>query len=106
MDSALGLLSSFAANGIYIALVALYLFQAKKIHEVNKEIFVKPVDQIMQYNFKQVAILSIAYAVTFGAELAVVSMLPLFFRDVFLVPMALAGMCPLLVVKAALLVAT
>ncbi len=87
----LGLLSDFAANGIYIGLVVVYLFQAKKIHEVNKEIFVKPVDQLMQYNFKQVAILSIAYAVTFGSELAVVSMLPLFFRDVFLVPMALAG---------------
>ncbi len=58
---------------------------------VNKEVFVKPVDEILQYNFKQVAILSIAYAVTFGAELAVIFMLPLFFKDTFLVPMFLAG---------------
>lgn len=59
---------------------------------MNEELFVKPVDEIMQYKFKQVAILSVAYAVTFGAELAVVSMLPLFFKDVFLIPVALAGL--------------
>lgn len=87
----LGLFSSFAANAIYLCLAALYLFQAKQIYSVNREIFIKPVDEILKYNFKQVAILSIAYAVTFGAELAVVSMLPLFFKDVFLIPAALAG---------------
>jgi len=46
---------------------------------------------MLRYNFKQVAILSVAYAVTFGSELAVVSMLPLFFKDTFLIPAALAG---------------
>jgi len=87
----LGILSEFAANSIYVALVGLYLFQAKQIYNVNKEIFVQPVQEMMKYNFKQVIILSIAYAVTFGAELAVVSMLPLFFKDIFLIPAALAG---------------
>jgi len=87
----LGLLSEFAASVVYAVLVAFYFFQATQIYKVNKEIFVKPVDKILQYNFKQVAILSIAYAVTFGAELAVVSMLPLYFRDTFLIPVALAG---------------
>ncbi|MFV2056070.1 MAG: MFS transporter [Thiohalomonadales bacterium] len=87
----LGLFSDFAANIVYVALVGLYVFQVKHIHNVNKEIFVKPVDEMLRYNFKQVAILSIAYAVTFGAELAVVSMLPLFFKDTFLIPAALAG---------------
>lgn len=89
--SLLGLLSDSSANIIYAILVALYLFQAKQIYKVNKEIFHKPVEEMLRYNFKQVAILSIAYAVTFGAELAVVSMLPLFFKDTFLIPAALAG---------------
>ncbi|MFV1983028.1 MAG: MFS transporter, partial [Thiohalomonadales bacterium] len=89
--SLLGLLSEFTANVIYAALVGLYVFQAKQIYKVNKEIFHTPVQEIMKYNFKQVAILSIAYAVTFGSELAVVSMLPLFFKDTFLIPAALAG---------------
>ncbi|MBL4827536.1 MAG: MFS transporter, partial [Spongiibacteraceae bacterium] len=87
----LGLVSEFAAYIIYALLVLLYLFQSSQIFKVNKEIFHTPVDKVLQYNFKQVAILSIAYAVTFGAELAVVSMLPLFFKDTFLIPVALAG---------------
>jgi len=88
----LGLISDMAANIIYIALVAIYAFQASQIHKVNKDIFVKPVPDIHRYKFKQVAILSIAYAVTFGSELAVVSMLPLFFKETFLIPVALAGL--------------
>ena len=88
----LGLLSETAATIIYGLLVALYAFQTHHLYKVNKEIFVQPVDELMQYNFKQVAILSVAYAVTFGAELAVVSMLPLFFKDTFLIPVALAGL--------------
>lgn len=87
----LGLLNDFSANAIYGFLVFLYIFQAKHIYKVNKEIFTTPVAKMMQYNFKQVAILSIAYAVTFGAELAVVSMLPLFFKNTFLISAALAG---------------
>jgi len=88
----LGLVGETAAYIIYASLLAIYLFQASQIYKVNKEIFDKPVDPILQYNFKQVAILSIAYAVTFGSELAVVSMLPLFFKSTFLIPISLAGM--------------
>ncbi len=88
----LGLLSETAATIIYGLLIGLYLFQTYHLHKVNKEIFVTPVNELMQYNFKQVAILSVAYAVTFGAELAVVSMLPLFFKETFLIPVALAGL--------------
>lgn len=88
----LGLINSFSATVIYALLIGLYLFQASQLFKVNKDIFHTPVEEILQYNFKQVAILSVAYAVTFGAELAVVSMLPLFFKSTFAVPMALAGM--------------
>lgn len=87
----LGLLNEMAATACYGVLIGLYLFQTYHLYKVNKEIFVKPVEEMMQYNFKQVAILSVAYAVTFGAELAVVSMLPLFFKDTFMIPVALAG---------------
>ncbi|ROS01663.1 NNP family nitrate/nitrite transporter-like MFS transporter [Sinobacterium caligoides] len=89
--SGLGLLSELSANIVYGLLVAIYLFQARQIYNVNREIFHTPVEPVLQYNFKQVAILSLAYAVTFGSELAVVSMLPLFFKDTFLIPMSLAG---------------
>ena len=88
----LGLLTEMDTFVIYAILVTLYLFQCTQIHKVNAEIFEKPVDQMMQYKFKQVAILSLAYAVTFGVELSVVSMLPLFFKDTFAVPVSIAGM--------------
>lgn len=88
----LGILNGAATTIIYGVLVGLYLFQTYHLYKANKEVFVQPVEEFMQYNFKQVAILSIAYAVTFGAELAVVSMLPLFFRDTFLIPIAMAGL--------------
>ena len=90
--AALGLLSEVTSYVVYAILILVYLFQTSQLFKVNKEIFHTPVEEILQYKFKQVAILSVAYAVTFGAELAVVSMLPLFFKSTFAIPMALAGM--------------
>jgi len=87
----LGLIGETASYVIYAVLIGIYLFQASQLYKVNKEMFETPVDPVLQYNFKQVAILSIAYAVTFGTELSVVSMLPLFFKDTFMIPIALAG---------------
>jgi len=87
----LGLISANAAYAIYAALFAIYCFQASQIHKVNRDIFVKPVPEIHRYKFKQVAILSVAYAVTFGTELSVVSMLPLFFKETFMLSVAVAG---------------
>lgn len=79
----LGLLGEFATNTFYVGLVALFIFQTKQIFHVNKEHLAEPVPQLQQYKFKQVAILQLAYFVTFGSELAVVSMLPLYFLDTF-----------------------
>lgn len=58
---------------------------------MNADILKKPVPEIHRYKFKQVAILSLAYAVTFGTELAMVSILPLFFIDTFEIPLVTAG---------------
>ena len=89
--SLLGLLNEATTYIIYAMLICLYLFQCSQIYKVNVEIFKNPVDEIFQYKFKQVAILSLAYAVTFGVELSVVSMLPLFFKETFAVPVSVAG---------------
>lgn len=87
----LELISVTTLHVIYILLGVMFMLQCKKIYSVNQPIFSKPVAHLQQYKFKQVAILSLAYAVTFGSELAVVSMLPLFFQSTFAVPIALAG---------------
>ncbi|HSC67858.1 MAG TPA: MFS transporter [Cellvibrio sp.] len=89
--SSLGLISTTTLYIIDAVLIVIFSLQCRKIYSLNVQIFSKPVDKLQQYKFKQVAILSIAYAVTFGSELAVVSMLPMFFQNTFAVPVALAG---------------
>lgn len=88
----LGLLGSGVALIIYITLALLYAYQVWKIYQVNASIFKEPVPEIHRYKFKQVAVLNLAYLVTFGSELAVVSMLPLFFLDTFEISQVAAGM--------------
>ena len=59
---------------------------------MNKDIFTNDVAPHHQYKFKQVAVLNVLYFATFGSELAVVSMLPLFFLDTFELTPVMAGM--------------
>jgi NNP family nitrate/nitrite transporter-like MFS transporter len=90
--SNLGMLNHLTTNMIYLALIVLYIGQAVRIYQINRHVFEKPVAEIERYRFKQVAVLDIAYFVTFGSELAVVSMLPLFFKDTFALSEVFAGM--------------
>jgi NNP family nitrate/nitrite transporter-like MFS transporter len=76
----------FDTNMMYIlwtVLGVLFAVQTKSIWHVNHEHLKEGVPEIEKYNFKQVAILDLSYFVTFGSELAVVSMLPLFFLETF-----------------------
>ncbi|PCH97085.1 MAG: MFS transporter [Gammaproteobacteria bacterium] len=68
---------------MWVGLLVLFIVQVKAIWHVNKENLTHGVADIEKYDFKQVAILDVSYFVTFGSELAVVSMLPLFFLDTF-----------------------
>lgn len=88
----LGLLSDGAALAIYFSLAALYLYDVWHVWQVNKHIFEKPVPELHRYDFKQVAVLNILYFATFGSELAVISMLPLFFAETFALSPVQAGM--------------
>lgn len=88
----LELLGSGVATVIYATLLLVYAFQTVRIYQVNKQVFTGTVPEIERYSFKQVAVLDLAYLVTFGSELAVVSMLPLFFMDTFELSQVAAGM--------------
>jgi NNP family nitrate/nitrite transporter-like MFS transporter len=88
----LKILSSVITISIYIGLVVLYAYQTSQVWRINKHVFTKEVPEIHRYKFKQVAILDLAYFVTFGSELAVVSMLPLFFKDTFDLSIVQAGL--------------
>jgi NNP family nitrate/nitrite transporter-like MFS transporter len=76
----------------YLSLVVLFIIEVLQTYKVNGHIFSEPVPVEHQYKFKQVAVLNILYFATFGSELAVISMLPLFFADVFSLDMVYAGL--------------
>jgi len=90
--SGVSLLSQNITYAIYLGLIALFAYQVYHIYQVNKDIFTTEVPEIHRYKFKQVAVLDLAYLATFGSELAVVSMLPLFFSDTFNITPVQAGL--------------
>lgn len=73
-------------------ILALGIVQIGQAWRVNREHLAEGVNEHDRYSFKQVAILDLSYLVTFGSELAVVSMLPLFFADTFKLEPVMAGL--------------
>lgn len=86
------LISESMASVVYVILAAILIYDCSCVYKVNKEIFHTPVPAIQCYQFKQVAAVNILYFTTFGSELAVVSMLPMFFAQVFKLDMVHAGL--------------
>ena len=86
------LLSEQSAILAYLSLVVLFAIEVKQTIKVNGHLFSKPVEEIHRYKFRQVAVLNVLYFATFGSELAVVSMLPLFFAETFELSMVYAAM--------------
>ncbi len=88
----LKLLPASLTNGIYAALATLYLYQIWDTCRINRKMLAGvPVPTLQKYKFQQVAVLCLGYFVTFGSELAVVSILPLLFKDTFNLSLAVAG---------------
>jgi NNP family nitrate/nitrite transporter-like MFS transporter len=92
-----GLLPTAASYIVYALLACLLGQQVRKIWIVNRS--VSPLGSVgrdriepaRRYSFAQVAILCLCYAVTFGGELAVESMLPNYLEKMFSLSVALAG---------------
>ena len=82
-------------NTLYIvwSLIGIaFIIQLYKILEVNIPILKAGVPDEDQYNFKNVAALNSTYFANFGAELAIVSMLPMFFQLTFSLTPSTAGL--------------
>lgn len=86
------LLNNTLSQIAYCSLILLFVIDVKQAYTVNKQVFTQPVEPIHQYKFKQVAVLNVLYFATFGSEIAVVSMLPLYFSDVFALDIVHAGL--------------
>lgn len=87
-----GFLPTQGKHVTYGVLASIFCFQAYKAWTVNMPRIKQGYDENDKYEFRQVAILDLAYFVTFGSELAVVSMLPLFFMNTFDLSLQQAGM--------------
>ncbi len=87
----LGYLDATTAIYIYIAIAAIVIYQVVQILRVNIPILKKGVPKDDRYPFKSVVALNITYFANFGAELAVVSMLPMFFEMTWGLGAAAAG---------------
>ncbi len=86
------MISELTTNLIYVGLVLLFIYEVSLVWKVNKKVFSEEIPAVQKFSFKQVAVLCVLYFATFGSELAVVSMLPLFFADTFELTPVLAGM--------------
>jgi NNP family nitrate/nitrite transporter-like MFS transporter len=88
-----GFFSIAQRNIVWAILLAIYLIQAFRIWQVNKEVVSgeKRYPDHDRYPFRQVAMLELTYVTNFGSELAVVSMLPAFFERTFNLSPQLAG---------------
>jgi len=78
-----GFIGMTGATISYAVIAAIVIYQIVQIFSVNLPILKKGVPKDDKYNFNQVASLNINYLCVFGGELAVVSMLPSFFENVF-----------------------
>ncbi len=86
------LLSETATYWAYGAVTLLGIYQYSQILKVNRDIFKREVPAIQRYKFKQVAVLDMAYLASFGSEIAVVSMLPMYFMNMFGISAVQAGL--------------
>lgn len=77
--------------GIYALLFLVYIVHCVKTLQVNLPILARGVPAQERYPFNSVAALNTTYVANFGAELAVVSMLPAFFESTFTVGPEFAG---------------
>lgn len=87
-----GYIDDLTAVACYLAIGTVIVYQLVQVLRVNLPILKKGVPADDRYPFKSVAALNTTYFANFGAELAVVSMLPMFFEETWGLSAAAAGL--------------
>jgi len=85
------LISNSLSMALFLGMALLFFLNALRCWQVNIPRLQHPVPEEEQYAFSQIAILSLVYSLTFGSELAVVSMFPQFLETTFSLSVGLAG---------------
>jgi len=76
---------------LWFALAVFGGFLVRRVISVNRPALAGSYEARDRYKFAPVIVLSLAYSVTFGAELVVVSLLPTFFANTFALKITAAG---------------
>jgi NNP family nitrate/nitrite transporter-like MFS transporter len=87
----LNLLSPAWAGILYTGVTGLFILSVIKCLRVNLPRLAATIPEEKDYEFSQIFILSMVYALTFGSELAVVSMFPEFLDETFGLSVITAG---------------
>jgi NNP family nitrate/nitrite transporter-like MFS transporter len=87
-----GYIDAMTAAACYFAIAVVIAYQLYQVLRVNLPILKRGVPKDDRYPFKSVAALNTTYFANFGAELAVVSMLPMFFEETWGLTAAAAGL--------------
>lgn len=77
----MGYIDAFVASICYAAISVVVVYQVWQVLRVNLPLLRKGIPEDDRYPFTSVAALNTTYFANFGAELAVVSMLPMFFQE-------------------------
>ncbi|KUJ81231.1 MFS transporter [Ruegeria profundi] len=88
----MGYIDGFVAAICYAAVVTLVVYQVWQVLRTNLPILRRGVPEDDRYPFSSVAALNTTYFANFGAELAVVSMLPMFFQETWGLTPVVAGL--------------
>lgn len=88
----MGYIDGLTAAFCYFAITVIVAWQVWQAISVNVPILKKGVPEDDKYPFSSVAALNITYFANFGAELAVVSMLPMFFQETWGLTAVAAGL--------------
>ncbi|MFB5660209.1 NarK family nitrate/nitrite MFS transporter [Alteribacillus sp. HJP-4] len=87
----MGFMSVNVLYAIWVVIGLVFVYQIYQILKVNIPLLKKGVPEDDKYSFKNVGALNSTYFANFGAELAIVSMLPMFFQMTFSLTPSTAG---------------
>jgi NNP family nitrate/nitrite transporter-like MFS transporter len=85
------LLPLYGAIVLILAISLIFILNAFQCWKFNVTRLQHPLPEKDKYPFSQIAILSLVYSLTFGSELAIISMFPQFLQTTFSLSVGLAG---------------
>lgn len=85
----LSLIPDFISVALILAIAGLFILNALRCWQANVRRLQQPIQD--HYPFSQIVVLSLVYTLTFGSELAVISMFPQYLENTFALTVQVAG---------------